>query len=176
MKRRKRTRRKASSGLSANRSPKRTRTRRRRSGLSSGFNKASLMSNGKDIALGMAGGAIATQAQKLISGFKVGMIGKLLIGAGVGLVASSFGYKNLGVGFAGGVASLNFDITNLKEGEELEEDDDLSELPVYQTESGEFVKMLNDGELVPLSEEELSEVNQVYPQYGTMNAFQNGAM
>lgn len=170
MKRKKHNRRRRS-GLSES---GKTSTRRRRrhsgmfDGMLSGSNlKTSLINTG----LGMAGGAGASVGYKMIQGLKFGTIGNMLAGAGIGFIASSLGAPKMGIGFAGGVTALALQAglsedesnTNFEEGE------------IYQTESGDYVKMLSDGNVEYLSEEEveaLNDGNEVYPDYSTMNAFQ----
>lgn len=151
------------------RSPRRRRSHKR--GLFDlNVSKGALLDNAKQIGWGLAGGALANLGQKLLVQTKLGTIGKLIAGAGVGFLGASFGFRELGVGFVGGITAQNFDLTSLKDG--IEEDAELKDLPVYQTEQGEFVKMLNDGTLEPLSDEELADINKIYPEYSTMNPMQ----
>lgn len=159
------------SGLSASGKP--TRRRRRHSGMFDGMMsgknlKESLINTG----LGMAGGAGASVGYKMIQGLKFGTIGNLLAGAGIGFIASSLGAPKMGIGFAGGIAALS-----LQAG--LSEEDSNANFmepgEVYQTESGDFVRLSDSGDFEFLSEEEveaLSAGNEIYPDYSTMNPFQ----
>jgi hypothetical protein len=130
--------------------------------------KASLINTG----LGMAGGAGANVAYKMLTGLKFGTIGNLLSGAGIGTIISALGAPKMASGFAGGVTALALQ-SGLSEDSNANFTEGMEEGEVYQTESGEFVKMLSDGSVQFLSEDEITALNDnVYPDYSTMNAFQ----
>lgn len=170
----KKTKRRRKSGGLSNNSP----TRRRRSkglfdGVMSGANlKNSLVNTG----LGMAGGAGATVGTKITNTLTKGnTIMNIIVGGAVGFIASAMGAPKIGIGYSGGATALALAGGGLKDEGEFADDDALEEGEVYQTESGEFVKMLNDGSMEYLSDEEveaLNDGNVVYPDYSTMNSFQ----
>lgn len=172
MKKRKPSRRR-SKGLSAG-APKRR--RRRSGGLSEVMSGANLKNSAINAGLGALGGAGATVGAKITNTLTKGsVIGNILVGFGVGFLASSMGAPKIGIGYAGGATALALS-TGMSEGNaEFAEDDSLEEGEVYQTESGEYVKMLNDGSLEYLSEEEVEALSEgeIYPEYSTMNAFQS---
>lgn len=171
MKKRRRTRRKSHKGLSAGPS------HRRRRSLSAGkvMSKENLKNSAINAGLGALGGAGASVGMKLLSGITKGnTIANILAGAGVGLIASAFGAPKMGIGFTGGATALALS-GGLSDNAEFADEDALEEGEIYQTESGDFVRMLNDGEMEYLSDEEieaLSEGEVIYPQYSTMNSFQ----
>ena len=172
MKRKRRTHRKKSGGLSGH-----TRRRsHRKSGLFEGMLSGSnLKSSAINVALGALGGSGASVGMKLIQGVTKGNIfANILSGAVVGFVASSLGAPKIGIGFSGGITALALQ-GGLKDNAEFADDDVLEEGEVYQTESGEYVKMLNDGSMQYLSADEAQYLmeGEVYPSYGTMNTFQN---
>lgn len=173
MKRKKRTHRKKSGGLSGH-SPRRRRSKGLFDGAMSGAN---LKNSAINAGLGALGGAGASVGMKLINGITKGNIfGNIASGFGIGFIASALGAPKLGIGFTGGTTALAL-AGGLKDGNtEFAEDDVLEEGEVYQTESGELVRMLNDGEMEYLSAEEteayLNDGEQIYPTYGTMNSFQ----
>lgn len=165
MKKRTHKRRKAHKGLSSP-APRRRRSRGFLGDALSGANmKASAINTG----LGALGGAAASIGSKLLTGLNLGLWGKIFAGAGVGFVASSLGAPKMGIGFTGGMTALAL------AGGLAEEETPLEEEPVvYQTETGEYVKMLSDGTVEYLNEDEIEALNDgLYPNYGTMNAFQN---
>lgn len=172
MKKAKRSR-KRSKGLSAGTAPRR---RRRSKGLSEVISGANLKNSAINSALGAAGGAAATVGSKLTNTLTKGnVIMNILVGFTIGLGASAMGAPKLGIGYSGGATALALSGGLKDDGNaEFAEDDVLEEGEVYQTESGEFVKMLNDGSLEYLSEEEVEALSEgeIYPQYSTMNAFQ----
>lgn len=175
MKRRKRTHRKKSGGLSGH-TPRRKKSKGLFDGAMSGAN---LKNSAVNTGLGALGGAGASVGMKLINGITKGNVfGNILSGALVGFVASAMGAPKLGIGFTGGTTALALS-GGLKDDSNTEfaEDDVLEEGEIFQTESGELVRMLNDGEMEYLSEEEaqayLSDGQEVYPGYSTMNTFQN---
>lgn len=166
---RKRKHRRKRSGLSAS---GKTTHRRRRSlsaGKLSGANiKDSLINTG----LGMAGGAGANFAYKMLSGLKFSTIGNLLSGAGIGAVISAFGAPKIASGFAGGVTALALN-AGLSEDSNANFTEGMEEGEVYETQDGQLVKMLSDGSVQFLSEDEIEALSEnVYPDYSTMNAFQ----
>ena len=172
MKRKHRTRRRRS-GLSE--PGKRTHRRRRRSlseGVMSGNN---LKNSAINTGLAALGGAGASVGFKLIQGLKMGIFGNILTGAAVGFVASALGAPKMGIGFTGGTTALALAGGMSEDNAEFADDDVLSEDEVYMSEDGEYMRVLNDGTIEPLSEDEiqaLSEGEQVYPTYSTMNPFQ----
>jgi hypothetical protein len=177
MRRKKRThkRRKGLSAAAPHRTTHRRRTHRKRGLMDGILSKHGLIENGTNALLGAAGGVGASVAAKALASFNMGFIGKLASGVGIGFVASAFGFPKLGIGFAGGMGAIAMETSGLHDDAPLM-DDDLSELPVYQTEDGQFVKMLNDGTIEPLSEQELEEAgihDNIYPSYSTMNGFQH---
>lgn len=156
------TRRRRSKGLSAG-SPK----RRRRRGLRDGANNK-LKVGAMDSLMGGAGGAGAYFVNKAISGFKVGTLGKVLLGLGGGFALSYFGAPKMGIGFSGGSSALALQAGLGDEGS-FADDDVLDEGEVYLTDDGEYVRMLNDGEIEYLSDEEIEVLNDgqnPYPAYG----------
>jgi len=173
MKRKKRTHRKKSGGLSGH-----TPRRYKKKGLFDGaMSGANLKNSAINTGLGALGGAGASVGFKLIQGITKGNIfGNILAGASIGFIASAMGAPKIGIGFSGGATALAL-AGGLKDNADFADDDVLDDGEVYQTESGELVRMLNDGELEYLSAEEtesyLSDDNEIYPTYGTMNAFQN---
>lgn len=166
MRRKKATRRRKSKGLSA--AP-----RRRRRGLSAGFSGQGLKNSLLDSGYGAVGGLGAHLGNKALAGFKLGTMGKILAAAVGGFALSSFGAPKMGIGFVGGLTALTLNDT-LKEDAQFAEEDVLEEGEIYQTESGEFVKMLNDGTIEPLSEDEQAALSEgdIYPPYSTMAPFQ----
>lgn len=162
MKRKTKKRKSHSKGLSSP-APK----RRRRSGLSEVMSGANLKNSAINTGLGMLGGAASTIGNKLIQGFKPGIIGTILIGGGIGFIASSLGAPKLGIGYAGGSTALALN-GKLSDNGEFAEEDTLEEGEIYQTESGDYVRMLSDGEIEYLSEDEVEALNDnVYPDYST---------
>ena len=175
MKRRKRTTRKKGLSSGGN-SPIR---RRKSKGLFDGVMSGSNLKNSAiNVGLGALGGAGASVGSKLINGITKGNIfANILGGAIIGFVASSMGAPKIGIGFTGGMTALSL-AGGLKDDDNaaFAEDNALEAGEVYQTETGEFVKMLNDGTMEFLNDEEVMALNDgavVYPEYGTMNAFQN---
>lgn len=172
MKKRK-TNRRRSKGLSAG-TQNRPR-RRRKNGLSEVISGANLKNSAVNAALGAAGGAASTVGTKLTNTFTKGnVIANIVIGFVIGLGASAMGAPKMGIGYSGGATALALS-GGMKDGNaEFAEEDVLEEGEIYQTESGEFVKMLNDGSLEYLSEEEVEALSEgeIYPDYSTMNAFQ----
>lgn len=165
-------RRKSSKGLSSN-TP--TRRRRRSKGfLGDAMSGANLKASAINAGLGLAGGAGATIGTKITNTLTKGnVIANMLVGAGIGFLASALGAPKMGIGYAGGAAALALS-GGLKDNAEFAEDDVLEDGEIYQTETGEFVKMLNDGSMEYLSEDEVEALNdgEIYPAYSTMNAFQ----
>jgi len=138
--------------------------KRRRRGLRDGGSK--LKTSAVDSLLGGAGGAGAYFVNKAISGFKVGTVGKVLLGFGVGLGASYFGAPKIGIGFSGGSTALAMqaglgDDSNAN----FADEDSLEEGEVYQTNDGDYVRMLNDGTTEYLSDEEVEALNDSYSAY-----------
>jgi hypothetical protein len=145
--------------------------RKKRKGLFDGsLSKHNLLEHAKTVGLGALGGAGASFGNKLLAGFKMGFWGKTAVGAGGGLVVAMFGAPRMAAGFAGGMAALATTESGLHD-DDLQ-DENLEDLPVYQTEDGNYVKMLSDGEIVPLSDDEvdaLHDGDQIYPPYGTQH-------
>jgi hypothetical protein len=169
MKRRRKTHRKKSHGLSGH-----TRRRSHKRGLFDGMlSGQNLKHSAINTGLGALGGAGSSVGFKLIQGVTKGNVfGNILGGALIGFIASSLGAPKIGIGFVGGTTALALAGGLHDEGNaEFADDDSLSE--IYQTESGEFVKMLNDGSMEYLNDDEVSYLSEdVYPGYSTMNAFQ----
>lgn len=177
MRKRKRTTRKRtrSKGLSSSAPIKR---RRRRSGLSDAFSGTALKNGIIDNALGALGGAGASVGNKLISSLGItNTLGKILAGTAVGLGASLLGAPKIGIGFAGGITALSLQsgLNDDDDTAEFAEDDVLEEGEIYQDEDGNLVKMLNDGSLEYLDEDEQMQYlnDGLYPNYSTMNSFQS---
>lgn len=166
-------RRKSHSGLSGH-----SKRRRRSKGLlGDAMSGANLKNSAINAGLGLAGGAGATIGTKLTNTLTKGnVIGNVLVGGLVGFLASALGAPKMGIGYAGGAAALALSGGLKDDGNtEFADDDVLEEGEIYQTESGELVKMLNDGSMEYLSDEEIEALNDgdvVYPQYSTMNTFQ----
>jgi len=164
-------RKKSSTALSG-----RPRRRRSKGFLGDAMSGANLKSSAINAGLGLAGGAGATIGTKLTNALTKGnVIANMLVGAGIGFLASALGAPKMGIGYAGGAAALALSGGLKDDGNtEFAEDDVLEEGEIYQTESGEFVKMLNDGSMEYLSEEEAEALSEgeIYPAYSTMNAFQ----
>ena len=179
MRKRKRTTRKrtASKGLSS--SAHTPRRRRRRGGLSDAFSGASLKNGIIENSLGALGGAGASVGNKLITSLGVSNVfGKILVGTAVGLGASLLGAPKSGIGFSGGITALALQggLNHYYDNAEFAEDDVLEEGEIYQDEDGNLVKMLNDGSLEYLDEDEQMQYlndGEIYPNYSTMNAFQS---
>lgn len=170
MKKRTKSRRR-SKGLSAGTTHHRR--SRRRSGLSEVMSGKNLKESAINSGLGALGGAGATVGAKITNTLTKGsIIGNILVGFGIGFLASSMGAPKIGIGYSGGATALALS-GGLKDNGEFAEDDVLEEGEIYQTESGEYVKMLSDGSLEYLSEDEVQALNDgIYPDYSTMNAFQ----
>lgn len=170
MKKRKTSRRR-SKGLSQG---KTTHRRRRSKGLSEVMSGANMKNSAINSGLGALGGAGSTVGTKLTNTLTKGnVIGNILVGFAVGFLASSLGAPKIGIGYSGGATALALS-GGLKDNADFINDDELEEGEIYQTESGEYVKMLNDGSLEYLSEEEVNALSEgeIYPEYSTMNAFQ----
>lgn len=151
------------------------RSHRRRRSLSAGnvLSGANIKQSLINTGLGMAGGAGANISYKMITGLKLGTIGNLLVGAGVGVVISAMGAPKIASGFAGGTTALALQ-AGLSEESNANFTEGMEEGEVYETQDGQLVKMLSDGSVQFLSEEEITALNDnVYPDYSTMNAFQN---
>lgn len=166
-------RRRKSKGLSNNSPVRRRKSKGLFDGVMSGANlKNSLVNTG----LGMAGGAGATVGTKITNLVTKGnTIGNIVVGGIVGFIASAMGAPKIGIGYSGGATALALAGAGLKDNGDFADDDALEEGEVYQTESGEFVKMLNDGTMEYLSDEEVNALmdgDNVYPEYSTMNSFQ----
>ena len=154
---------------------------RRRSALHGMLSGSELKNGAVNVGMGVLGGIGANVGNKLLAGLNLGTWGKIFAGAGIGLVASTMGAPKIGSGFAGGMTALAL-AGGLSEDElsedELSEDelseDELSEPGIYQTEDGNLVKMLNDGSVEYLSEDEITALNEgekPYPNYSTMYNF-----
>ena len=172
MKRRKRTHRKK--GLSSHAPAHRRRKRGLFDGVMSGAN---LKGSAINVGLGALGGAGASIGTKLTNTLTKGnMIANVLVGALVGFVASSLGAPKIGIGYAGGSTALAL-AGGLKDNANFAEEDALEEGEIFTTEDGQLIKMLNDGQMQYLSEEEaqayLNDENVIYPEYGTMNMMQH---
>jgi hypothetical protein len=139
------------------------------------MSKENLKNSAINAGLGALGGAGASVGMKLLSGITKGsMIGNILAGAGIGLIASAFGAPKIGIGFSGGATALALS-GGLGDNANFADDDALEEGEIYQTETGDYVRMLNDGEVEYLSEDEvnaLSDGDVIYPDYSSMNTFQ----
>lgn len=171
MKRRKTAKRRASKGLSAPAT-----RRKRRSGLSEGLSMTKLKDYALNSSLGALGGAGATIGTKITNTITKGsVIGNLLASFTVGLVISAIGAPKIGIGYAGGSTALALAGGLKDDNTEIAEDEPLEEGEIYQTESGDYVKMLSDGTLEYLSEEEVNALQdgEIYPEYSTMNSFQS---
>lgn len=172
MKRRKHTRRKKHTGVSGHHPARRRKSKGLFDGVMSGAN---LKNSAINTALGMAGGAGASVGTKITNTLTKGsVIGNILVGGLVGFIASAMGAPKMGIGYSGGATALALS-GGLKDNVEFADDDVLEEGEVFQTETGEYVRMLNDGQMEYLSDDEIESLNdsdQVYPKYGTMNAFQ----
>lgn len=149
-------------------------TRRRRS-LSAGImSGANLKNSAINTGLGALGGAAANVGNKLISGFKMGTVGKIITGAAIGFIGSALGAPKVSIGFTGGMTALALNAGPIAEDGEFAENDVLEEGEIFQTEQGDYVKVLSDGKMEYLSEEEIEALNDGnYPEYSTMNTFQN---
>lgn len=162
-----------SKGLSA--SPTQRRRHRRKSGLSEVISGANLKTSAINSGMGALGGAGAVIGTKFTNTLTKGsVIGNLIASFTVGLVLSAVGAPKLGIGYAGGGSALALSGGLKDDGNaEFAEDDVLEEGEIYQTESGDYVKMLSDGSLEYLSEEEVEALSEsdIYPDYSTMNAF-----
>ena len=144
---------------------------RRRSALHGMLSGSELKNGAVNVGMGVLGGIGANVGNKLLAGLNLGTWGKIFAGAGIGLVASTMGAPKLGAGFSGGMTALALS-GGLSE-DELSEDE-LSEPGIYQTEDGNLVKMLNDGSVEYLSEDEITALNEgekPYPNYSTMYNF-----
>ena len=166
-------RRKSSKGLSGHSTPRR---RRSKGFLGDAMSGANLKNSAINAGLGLAGGAGATIGTKITNSITKGnVIANMLVGAGIGFLASALGAPKMGIGYAGGAAALALS-GGLKDSADFADDDVLEEGEIYQTETGEYVKMLNDGSMEYLNDDEIDALNDadgMYPQYSTMNAFQN---
>lgn len=118
---------------------------------------------------GGAGGGGAYLADKALVGFKLGGLGRALVAIGGGAAVAAFGAPKMGAGFSGGLMALN-----LKQGlgdddnTEFADDDVLEEGEIYETQDGNYVRMLNDGTIEPLSDEEVQSLHDgvnPYPAY-----------
>lgn len=121
--------------------------RRRKSGLSAKMSKTQLMPTLKAAAGGAVGGYAASLINPMLP-TKLGSLGRIGIGVGIGAIANMFlNAPNVGSGVVGAMVALNNIKTTLSE-EELAEYagyDSLSEEPMYLSEDGIELSMDEDG-------------------------------
>lgn len=139
-----------------------------------GFSKEKIIDSFKTSSMGALGGVGASFANKATSGFKLGFWGKSLTGLVGGVIVASFGAPRMAAGFAGGMSALATTDSGLHDDDDGM-NDELEDNSIYETSDGSLVRMLNDGSLEPLSDDEIQALNDGgnYPDYSTMAMFQH---
>jgi hypothetical protein len=140
---------------------KKTIRRKRKTGLSAGFNKANLMTAIKELLASGAGGAAAPYANRAFTTIKNKWVRILVVGGAGAIGANMVGMRAIGNGFFGGIVALNTQdgFLNDPTPSRFADENSLNETPIFLSEDNVPMKMLEDGTLQELNEYELAELD-----------------